>query len=498
MRVGVPTEIKAQENRVALTPAGAERLHHAGHQVLVQSGAGAGSGFADDAYQKVGARILPGAAAVFGEAELILKVKEPLESEWPLLRKGQTLFTYLHLAASRSLTEALVKTGAYCFAYETLEVNGELPLLTPMSEVAGRMAIQAGAKYLEKPQGGSGILLGGVPGVASAKVVVVGGGVSGTNAARMAMGMEAQVTILDKKHERLAALDLQFGGQLNTIFSTVDALETYIPQADLVVGAVLVPGAAAPKLITADAVRGMKPGSVIVDLAAETGGNCELTEPGAEIVHHGVAVLGPVNLPATMPLPASQMYSRNVHALLQELLPVSDLRLFAGCARYPHNLAQEVPLTQLQEGVYEVRALTLAIRIIVVAQLPKQEHNAMLLLFSAREDLIRYAQEHYRPHSPETSTLLVQLFKAYGEDPTMSDKLKEFYRETIDQLSSGQHERIIGRLLARGAEVTVVPGGRVRVPIPDPGALPVPDGFGPVVETSLGGAVRRIAPTPGR
>jgi alanine dehydrogenase len=189
VKIGVPTEIKAQENRVALTPAGAERLHHAGHRVFVQSGAGLGSGFADSAYEKVGARILSSAAAVFTEGELILKVKEPLSSEWPLLRKGQTLFTYLHLAASRELTEALVKTGAYCFAYETLEVNGELPLLTPMSEVAGRMSIQAGAKYLEKPQGGSGILLGGVPGVRPAKVLVIGGGVVGINATRMAAGL---------------------------------------------------------------------------------------------------------------------------------------------------------------------------------------------------------------------------------------------------------------------------------------------------------------------
>ncbi|MEQ1893742.1 MAG: alanine dehydrogenase [Planctomycetota bacterium] len=279
MKIGVPTEIKAQENRVALTPAGAERLTHAGHQVFVQSGAGLGSGFPDETYQRVGAKILGNAAAVFGEADLILKVKEPLESEWPLLRKGQTLFTYLHLAASRELTDALVKTGAYCFAYETLEVNRELPLLTPMSEVAGRMAIQAGAKYLEKAQGGSGILLGGVPGVKPAKVVVIGGGVVGINSARMAAGLGADVTVLDTNLPRLRYLDEVLPRNCHTVYSTPLAIRDLLPTADLVVGAVLIPGALAPKLVKRADLALMKPGSVIVDVAVDQGGCVETCKP---------------------------------------------------------------------------------------------------------------------------------------------------------------------------------------------------------------------------
>jgi alanine dehydrogenase len=259
VKIGVPTEIKAQENRVALTPAGAERLTHAGHHVLVQSGAGVGSGFTDETYQRVGAKILGSAAAVFGEADLILKVKEPLESEWPLLRKGQTLFTYLHLAASRPLTEALVKTGAYCFAYETLEVGRELPLLTPMSEVAGRMAIQAGAKYLEKAHGGSGILLGGVPGVKPAKVVVIGGGVVGINSARMAAGLGADVTVLDTNLPRLRYLDEVLPKNCHTVYST----RTCRAQARAARG----PEAHEPRL--GDRRRGRRPGRLRRDLQAD-------------------------------------------------------------------------------------------------------------------------------------------------------------------------------------------------------------------------------------
>ena len=305
MKIGVPTEIKPQENRVALTPAGAERLQHAGHQVFVQSGAGVGSGFPDEVYQKVGARILPGAAEVFAEAEMILKVKEPLASEWPHLGKGQILFTYLHLAAARELTEALVKTGAYCFAYETLEVNRELPLLTPMSEVAGRMSIQAGAKYLEKPHGGSGILLGGVPGVKPAKVLVIGGGVVGINAARMAAGLGADVTVLDTNLDRLRYLDEVLPPNCHTVFSTPFAIRDLLPEADLVVGAVLIPGAAAPKLVRREDLRRMNPGSVIVDVAVDQGGCVETCKPTTHanpvftvdgVVHYCVA-----NMPGAVP-----------------------------------------------------------------------------------------------------------------------------------------------------------------------------------------------------
>jgi alanine dehydrogenase len=305
VKIGVPTEIKPQENRVALTPAGAERLLHAGHRVFVQSGAGLGSGFPDDAYERVGARILPTAAAVFGEGELILKVKEPLASEWPHLRKGQTLFTYLHLAAARELTEALVRTGSYCFAYETLEVNGELPLLTPMSEVAGRMAIQAGAKYLEKPQGGSGILLGGVPGVKPAKVLVLGGGVVGINAARMAAGLGADVTVMDTNLHRLRYLDEVLPRNCHTVFSTPLAIRDLLPSADLVVGAVLIPGAAAPKLVRREDLARMNPGSVIVDVAVDQGGCVETCHPTTHadpvytvdgVLHYCVA-----NMPGAVP-----------------------------------------------------------------------------------------------------------------------------------------------------------------------------------------------------
>ena len=305
MKIGVPTEIKAQENRVALTPAGAERLTHAGPQVFVQSGAGLGSGFPDETYQRVGAKILGNAAAVFGEADLILKVKEPLSSEWPLLRKGQTLFTYLHLAASRELTDALVKTGAYCFAYETLEVNRELPLLTPMSEVAGRMAIQAGAKYLEKAQGGSGILLGGVPGVKPAKVLVIGGGVVGINSARMAAGLGADVTVMDTNLPRLRYLDEVLPKNCHTVYSTPLAIRDLLPSSDLVVGAVLIPGAAAPKLVKRADLATMKPGSVIVDVAVDQGGCVETCKPTTHadpvftvdgVLHYCVA-----NMPGAVP-----------------------------------------------------------------------------------------------------------------------------------------------------------------------------------------------------
>ncbi|MEQ8651216.1 MAG: alanine dehydrogenase [Kiloniellales bacterium] len=273
MRVGVPSEIKAQEHRVGLIPASVRELIHHGHEVVVQSDAGAGVGFFDEDYLRAGAKILPDAAAVFESADMIVKVKEPQPSECAMLREDQVLFTYLHLAPDLKQTEGLVASKSIAIAYETVtDRHGLLPLLAPMSEVAGRMSIQVGAHCLEKYQGGSGMLLGGVPGVAAAKVVVIGGGVSGTNAARMAMGMEAHVTVMDKSLARLDELDMRFGGQLNTIYSTVDAIETHVATADLVVGAVLVPGAAAPKLVSKEMIKEMKPGSAVVDIAIDQGG----------------------------------------------------------------------------------------------------------------------------------------------------------------------------------------------------------------------------------
>ncbi len=273
MLVGVPKEIKTQEYRVGLVPASVRELTHHGHEVLVESNAGAGIGFEDDAYQAVGATIIGSADEVFARADMIVKVKEPQAVEYGKLRNGQILFTYLHLAPDEPQTRGLMDSGCIAVAYETVtNARGGLPLLAPMSEVAGRMSVQVGAHCLEKEQGGSGMLLGGVPGVAAARVVIIGGGVSGTNAARMAMGMEAHVTVIDKSIEQLYALDLQFGPMLNTIFSTVDSIERHVVGADLVIGAVLVPGAAAPKLVTRDMIKQMRPGSVLVDIAIDQGG----------------------------------------------------------------------------------------------------------------------------------------------------------------------------------------------------------------------------------
>src|SRR6266581_2794618 len=273
MLIGVPKEVKSHQYRVDLRPGSVRELVHHGHKVVVESSAGAGIGFDDRAYENAGAEILARGADVFAAAELIVKVKEPQPEEVRSLREDQILFTYLHLAADRTLTEGLLKSGAVAIAYETVtDKNGGLPLLAPMSEVAGRMAVQVGAHCLEKEQGGLGILLGGVPGVAAAKVVILGGGVAGTNAARVAMGMEAHVTVIDRSLPRLYELDLQFGSQLHTLFSTVENIEHEVVAADLVIGAVLVPGAAAPKLVTRDMVNRMKPGSVVVDIAIDQGG----------------------------------------------------------------------------------------------------------------------------------------------------------------------------------------------------------------------------------
>jgi alanine dehydrogenase len=280
VKIGVPKEIKAHEYRVGLTPAGVRELVQHGHDVAVEHNAGAGIGSDDEAYRSAGASIVGAAAEVFEAADLIVKVKEPQAAEIALLRSGQILFTYLHLAADKAQTQGLIKSGATCIAYETVtDRAGSLPLLAPMSEVAGRMSVQVGAHCLEREQGGAGILLGGVPGVPPAKVVVLGGGVSGTNAARMAVGLEASVTIIDKSLTRLKELDLQFGPRATTLFATTAAIEQAVLAADLVIGAVLVPGAAAPKLVTRAMVQRMRPGSVLVDIAIDQGGCFETSRP---------------------------------------------------------------------------------------------------------------------------------------------------------------------------------------------------------------------------
>ena len=299
MLVGVPKEIKTQEYRVGLVPSSVRELVHHGHQVIIETNAGAGVGFFNEDYERAGATIAADAAEVFAKADMVVKVKEPQPKECAMLREGQVLFTYLHLAPDLKQTQGLVDSGAIAIAYETVtDRNGRLPLLAPMSEVAGRMSIQVGAHCLEKEQGGAGMLLGGVPGVAAAKVVVIGGGVAGTNAARMAMGLEAHVTVIDRNLDRLYELDLQFGPMLNTIYSTVDAIEQHVLGADLVVGAVLVPGAAAPRLVTAHMVREMKPGAVLVDIAIDQGGCFETSRATThedptyvvdDVVHYCVA-----------------------------------------------------------------------------------------------------------------------------------------------------------------------------------------------------------------
>jgi len=306
MFVGVPKEIKPQENRVGLVPASVREISKTGSTVFVEKGAGRGIGISDDHYRQAGAEILDSAEDVFARADLIVKVKEPQPIECKRLREGQTLFTYLHLAPDPEQAKLLVESGVTAIAYETVTENeGGLPLLTPMSQVAGRMSIQAGAHCLEMAQGGSGVLLGGVPGVAAATVVVIGGGVVGTNAIRMAMGMEARVIVIDKSLTRLRELDYQFGAKLNTIYSTEEALEHYIANADLVIGAVLIPGAAAPKLLTRPMLKTMRPGSVIVDVSIDQGGCFATSRPTThleptyvldDIVHYCVA-----NMPGAVP-----------------------------------------------------------------------------------------------------------------------------------------------------------------------------------------------------
>jgi len=276
MRIGVPKEIKNHEYRVGLVPSSVQELVHHGHDVLIEAGAGLGAGLTDADYVAAGAKIVEGPDAIFAQADMIVKVKEPLAVERKKLRKGQILFTYLHLAPDAEQTSDLIASGAVCIAYETVTAaNGALPLLTPMSEVAGRLAPQVGAHSLEKAQGGRGVLLGGVPGVPAAEVVILGGGVSGTHAATIAVGMGAKVTVVDRSADALKRLATQFGTSISTVFSTRSAIEELVRRADLLIGTVLVPGAAAPKLVTHDMVRTMKPGSVIVDVAIDQGGCVE-------------------------------------------------------------------------------------------------------------------------------------------------------------------------------------------------------------------------------
>jgi alanine dehydrogenase len=302
MLIGVPKEIKVHEYRVGLTPAGVRELVAHGHQVIVQTQAGTGIGIADALYEAAGASIVGDAKEVFARAEMVVKVKEPQPVECKMLREGQLLFTYLHLAPDPEQTQGLVDSGCVAIAYETVtDARGGLPLLAPMSEVAGRMSIQAGAHAMEKAQGGNGVLIGGVPGVPAADVVVIGGGVVGYNAARIAVGMGAAVTILDRSLPRLAWLDTTFDGRLKTLYSTVDALETSVTQADLVIGAVLVPGAAAPKLVTRAMLKKMKPGAVIVDVAIDQGGCFETsratTHQNPTYVEEGVVHYCVANMP---------------------------------------------------------------------------------------------------------------------------------------------------------------------------------------------------------
>jgi alanine dehydrogenase len=305
VRIGVPKEVKTHEYRVGLTPAGVRELVLHGHSVLVERNASAGIGIADDTYRAAGAAVVDTAVELFATADLIVKVKEPQPPEIAMLRQGQVLFTYLHLAADRAQTVGLMHTGATCIAYETVTDRiGALPLLAPMSEVAGRMAVQVGAHCLEKEQGGAGVLLGGVPGVTPAKVVVLGGGVSGTNAARMAVGLEASVTIIDKSLPRLKELDLQFGPRATTLFATAEAIEHQVLAADLVIGAVLVPGAAAPKLVSRDMVQQMRPGSVLVDIAIDQGGCFATSRPTTHsaptYVEEGVVHYCVTNMPGAV------------------------------------------------------------------------------------------------------------------------------------------------------------------------------------------------------
>ena len=335
MIIGVPKEIKEQEQRVALLPSLTNQLTRHGHSVLVERNAGLGSGYPDQDYVKAGAEIVEQAKEVFARADMIVKVKEPLEAEFPLLRRGQILFTYLHLAASKSLTEALLKSGVTGVAYETIQVDHRLPLLEPMSEIAGRMSVVMGANFLAKYNGGSGVLLGGVPGVLPGRVVILGGGTSGVNALRMAKGLGADATILDIDVERLRFLDIAMDN-LHTLYSNEANLDDLMPDCDLLIGAVLLPGAKAPKLITRAMLRKMKPGSVMVDISIDQGGCAETSRPTTHLdpvyVEEGVTHYCVANMPAAYARTATQALT-NVTYRYVELL--ADLGLEGACKKQP-------------------------------------------------------------------------------------------------------------------------------------------------------------------
>ncbi len=331
MKVGIPTEIKPDEYRVALTPAGVRELREHGHEVLIQSGAGEGSSIEDAALAAQGARVVPDAAAVFEEADLVLKVKEPQPEEVALLRPGQILFTYLHLAADAALTSGLCDSGATCIAYETVEdTHGRLPLLAPMSEIAGKLSTQAGAFMLEKPFGGRGVLLGGVPGVAAATVVIIGGGVVGMNAAFIAVGMEAEVFVFDKSIDRLRELDIAMSGTVSTVYSSTLAIEEMLPRADLVIGAVLIHGARAPRIVRREQLKLMKRGAVLVDVSIDQGGSFETSRPTTHsdptyevdgVLHYCVA-----NMPGAVPITSTYALT---NATLPYVLALADHGLAA-------------------------------------------------------------------------------------------------------------------------------------------------------------------------
>jgi alanine dehydrogenase len=326
MRIGVPKEIKNHEYRVGLTPASVRELTSRGHAVLVQAGAGAAIGLSDAQYLAAGAKMETDAATIFAQCDMIVKVKEPQAQECAMLRPGQILYTYLHLAPDPEQTEALIKSGAICIAYETITgPGGGLPLLAPMSEVAGRMAVQAGAAHLEKSKGGMGILLGGVPGVAASHVVILGAGMVGTNALQMAVGFGARVTVIDKNVDRLRQLDVVFGNRINTMFSNAHSIEEAVHDADLVVGGVLIPGAAAPKLVTAEMVSRMKPGAVIVDVAIDQGGCFETshatTHDDPTFVVDGVVHYCVANMPGAVA--RTSTFALN-HATIAHAIALAD------------------------------------------------------------------------------------------------------------------------------------------------------------------------------
>lgn len=335
MIIGIPKEIKIQEYRVALLPSAAYQLIKRGHTVIVERGAGVGAGYPDAEYERAGAKLVDTHAAVFEQAGLIVKVKEPLPAEYELLRPGQIIFTYLHLAANKTLTEALLKSGATCIAYETIEVNRRLPLLEPMSEIAGRMSVLVGGYFLAKHFGGSGVLLGGVPGVLPGKVVVLGGGSSGINAARMAQGLGADVTILEVDLERMRFLDITLH-TAHTLYSSEAHLMDLLPDVDLLIGAVLVPGAKAPKLINREMLRHMRPGSVLVDIAIDQGGCAETSRPTTHdhpvFVEEGVTHYCVANMPGAYARTATQALTNVTYRYIETL---ADLNLAEACQRQP-------------------------------------------------------------------------------------------------------------------------------------------------------------------